>query len=131
MELIDALHQVVQESYAACMPTDMAMGTVVSTSPLEIRVNTSMTPLRAPVLVLTAAVIEKKIPVLSHTHAASDGTTGPALSSIACMENGKSLPVEGGYIILNRELRAGDRVVLLKVESGQRYVVLSRVFEVK
>lgn len=130
MELIDALHQVVQESFSACGPTDMAMGTVVSTSPLEIRTSNSMAPLRSPVLVLTAAVVEKKIPVLSHTHTAPGGETGGALGSVACIENGKPLPVQGGYIILNRGLQAGDRVVLLRVERGQRYIVLSRVFEV-
>ena len=130
MEMIDALHQVIQESIAASSPAGLAMGTVVNTSPLEIRVNTSMAPLRAPVLVLTAPVIEKKIPVLSHTHTAPGGETGTALDFVACVEHGKALPVENGYIILNRGLRTGDKVVLLKVQSGQRYLVLSRTFEV-
>ncbi len=131
MEMIDALHQVVQESYKACNPADMAMGTVAKTSPLEIRVNSAMAPLRAPVLVLTAAVVEKKLPVLGHSHTTEEGATGSALEGIGCMENGKPLPVERGYIILNRGLQAGDRVVLLKVQGGQRYIVLSRAYEVK
>lgn len=131
MEMIDALHQVVQESYKALSPADMAMGTVVKTSPLEIRVNSAMAPLRAPVLVLTAAVVEKKLPVLAHSHATEDGATGSALDGIACMENGKPLPAGNGYIILNRGLQAGDKVVLLKVQGGQKYIVLSRAYEVK
>ena len=46
-----------------------------------------------------------------------------------CIENGQPLPVEDGYIILNRALAAGDKVLLLRVETGARYIVLSRMFE--
>ena len=52
-----------------------------------------------------------------------------ALSNIACYENGIALPVEKGYIIINRALAAGDKVLLLRVQSGQKFIVLSRVFE--
>ena len=38
-------------------------------------------------------------------------------------------PVEGGYIILNRGLEAGDKVLMLRVQNGQKFLVLSRVFE--
>lgn len=131
MELIDALHQVMQQSYEACIPTDMEMGTVTQEEPLEIQINTSMAPLRAPVLILTEAVVEKKIPVLEHSHSDYYGTTGNALleSNIKCTEYDKELPVEDGYIILNRKLEVGDKVILLKVTHGQRFIVLSRVFE--
>lgn len=49
--------------------------------------------------------------------------------NIVCYEHGKALPVRDGYIILNRGLAVGDRVLMLKVSSGQRYLVLSRIFE--
>lgn len=52
-----------------------------------------------------------------------------ALSGVQCIENGQPLPVEDGYIILNRALAAGDKVLLLRVERGARYIVLSRMFE--
>ena len=71
---------------------------------------------------------------LSGSYATSEATQGSydsseALTDIACMEAGKTLPVENGYIILNRGLRTGDKVLLLRVQSGQKFVVLSRVFE--
>ena len=129
MELIQALQMVVQKNYQAMQPTDLVIGTVTGISPLEITSNTAMAPLRAPVLYLTENVIEKKIPVLQHTHTTADGNTGTALESVACVENGQVLPVEGGHIILNRALQVGDKVLMMKVQKGQKFVVLSRVFE--
>lgn len=148
MQLKDVLYQMMQESQAAQQPTELCTGTVTSASPLEITVDTAMAPLRSPVLYLTSAVVEKKIPILehthevsglSHTHSAPEGTTGngltgsyptePALTEIACLENGEPLPVEGGYILLNRALQAGDRVLLMRVQHGQQFIVLSRIFE--
>ena len=129
MELIQALQQIMQKNMQAMQLTNLVMGTVTSESPLEITSNTAMEPLRAGVLYLTESVIEKKIPVLRHTHTAPDGATGPALESVGCQEDGTSLPVEGGYIILNRGLEAGDKVLMLRVQNGQKFLVLSRVFE--
>lgn len=91
---------------------------------------------------------------LSHTHSAGEGDTGHALDgeyptseglkqdafisdeqlkkdSIVCYEHGTPLPVKDGFIILNRALEAGDRVLLLRVRGGQKFVILSRVFEQK
>lgn len=168
MSLSDILYMMMQQNQQAGQPTDLRTGTVTGTNPLEISINTAMAPLRREVLLLTESVVEKKIPVLthshdtsgfahthqistlSHTHQYSGGTTQSSLTSsyttkeslsqdtftsnqrlseIACYENGQSLPVENGYIVLNRALAVGDRVLLLRVQNGQRYIVLSRVFE--
>ena len=167
--------------------SDLATGTVTAIDPLEVTIRESMAPLPQEVLWLTAAVIEKKIPVLGHehitagfrhnhtvsgldhahevsglghTHTAEGGATGEALSGvyqtegalsgsyqtgdalaqdaytsdkrledIVCYEDGKPLPVEEGFIILNRGLTVGDRVLLLRVMRGQQFIVLSRIFE--
>lgn len=123
---------------------------------LEIRISEAMDNLRAPVLYLAEPVIEKKIPLLkhrhkfSHTHVGVHGTTqGPipepyteyaALSEgsssdvqgedVVGWEDGKALPLsqDGKYILLNRGLEVGDKVLLLRVQSGQKFIVLSRVF---
>lgn len=130
MNLASVLHQMMQDSMSAAQLTDLKVGTVAAVDPLEITINAAMAPLQAGVLYLTAAVVEKKIPVLSHTHTYTDGTTGEALTSVVCLEGGQPLPVEDGYIILNRGLQVGDKVLLLRVQQGQRFVVLSRVMEV-
>lgn len=204
MTLKDVLNQMIQENQAAGQPTDLRIGTVTKAAPLEITVNVAAAPLQAGQLYLTEAVVEKKIPILehshqisglshshtvtglghshstaglehthaaeglSHTHTTADGSTGAALDgsytsgsalagsypsdqqltgsypttsalggvtsngalgNVACIEHGVTLPVENGYIILNRALAAGDKVLLLRVMGGQRFIVLSRVFE--
>lgn len=147
MELRDILYQMMQENQRASQPTDLRIGTVTAAEPLEITVDTAAAPLRSQVLYLTESVVEKKIPVLQHTHEiatlshahsnSAGGTTEglterypteEALSHVACLENGKALPVADGHILLNRALAVGDKVLLLRVQNGQRFVVLSRVF---
>lgn len=159
MELLDAIMLTSQASQQASQPTELALGTVTSALPLEISINNMQAPLRSQVLYLMEPVIEKKIPVLdhihhinslSHTHSEYHGTTGsgltgsyPTLTSlvstgansdqtqnIICYEHGKPLPIKDGFIILNRALEVGDKVILLRVQHGQKFIVLSRVFEV-
>lgn len=136
MELIDMLHQISQQSQEASQPTDLRVGTVTSANPLEISINPNMAPLQAGVLYLTVSVVEKKIPILQHDHVIHDTYTGGGTSednllqsNIICYENGQALPVEDGYIILNRALAVGDKVLLLRVQKGQKFIVLSRVME--
>lgn len=204
MELRDVLYQMMQRNAAAMQPADLCVGTVVSAAPLQVSLSAQTAPLEGAQLILTAAVVEKKIPVLthihemeglshthtlsglghrhsttgfahshttgglSHAHTLSEGQTGAALtgsyssdeqlagtfssdqkltgtyttsgalggvemegalSGVQCIENGQPLPVEDGYIILNRALEAGDIVLLLRVEHGARYVILSRMFK--
>lgn len=127
MDLIDMLQVAMDNHQKATQPADLKIGTVTSEDPLEITINTAMAPLRAGVLILTEPVIEKKIPVLQHTH----GGQVPAdllQGSIICQENSEGLPVEGGYIILNEGLKSGDKVVLMRVQNGQKFIVLSRAY---
>lgn len=128
MQLIDMMQQIAQQSQQASQPTELCTGTVVSATPLEITVDATMAPLRAPVIYLTSAVVEKKLPVLRHSHIADSMQTSEALESISCLENGMPLPADAQYITLNRALQAGDKVLLLRVQHGQKFVVLSRIF---
>ena len=62
----------------------------------------------------------------------SEGADGSVQSEdIKGWENGKVLPLskDKKYIILNPALKAGDKVLLLRVQRGQKFVVLSRVYE--
>lgn len=90
---------------------------------------------------------------LGHTHTCPDGTTSEALTgrylteayslvsegydateqtqNIVCWEHGEKLPIEDGFIILNRKLEVGDKVLLWRVLNGQKFVIISRVFEHK
>ena len=139
MELKDILQQMTQQNIKSAQLTDLQIGTVTATDPLEITIHTTMAPLRAPILYLTSAVVEKKIPRLAHTHpvevrdsytGGGEAQCGEALADLACYENGAPLPVEDGFLVLNPALQAGDKVLLLRVQNGQKFVVLSRVMEV-
>lgn len=170
MTLSEQLFFMMQKNGEAMQPTDLVTGTVTSVSPLEITSDTSMAPLRKEVLYLTESVVEKKIPILEHTHATGglrhshttsvlshshtvgSSSTSSALGGsyptsveqdgeefesstalkkeeIVAVEHGKPLPVREGYIILNRGLELGDKVLLLRVQHGQKFIVLSRIFE--
>lgn len=138
MELKDILQQMTQESMKSAQLTDLQIGTVTAVNPLEITISASMAPLRAGVLYLTVDVVEKKIPVVQHSHTikvtdtftgGGSATCSTELTDIVCYENETALPVENGYIIFNRALAVGDKVLLLRVQNGQKFVVLSRVME--
>lgn len=92
-ELLDVLHQMVQETVAAQKPADVAFGTVTSASPLSIRVEGTMQDIPAVALILTWPVTEITV----------------------------------GSTTINQALQTGDRVVMLRVSKGQRFIVLSRV----
>ena len=158
MSLISAIQYVSDQSRQASQPTDYVRGTVTSEDPLKITIDDTMQELERQSLILTASVIEKKIPVLthkhyistlSHTHTCPTGATTPGLTAqylgeesliseganttlqgedIICYENGEPLPVEDGYIILNRKLETDDKVLMLRVSDGQLFIVLSREF---
>lgn len=148
MTLAEQLYLMMQKNREALQPTDVAVGTVTGVDSLEITINTAMAPLRREVLYLTESVVEKKIPVLAHTHSTTglehthkvgSSTTDSALKvtyqsteslgNLAVLENGAPLPIQNDYIILNKGLEINDKVLLLRVESGQKYVVLSRIFD--
>ena len=140
MELVEVLQQIIQDNQKAMQPTDLVVGTVTKVKPLEITTDNQAAPLRSPVLYLTESVIEKKVTSFAHkhdtthNHVVTDATIQPAgecsteLTEIVCYENGKALPYEG-FVTLNRGLEVGDKVLLLRVQRGQKYVVLSRVFQ--
>ena len=138
MTLLDVLNQISANGQGSAQLTDLRIGTVETVNPLSITINTNMAPIQSQLLYLTENVVEKKIPVVAHSHqitvtdtftGGGSATCSTALSNIACTENGSTLPVENGYIILNRALKVGDKVLMLRVQHGQKYIVLSRVFQ--
>lgn len=145
-ELIDVVQQIVSRTMKASGLADLVIGTVTKTKPLEVTEQNVRDPIPAAALLLTAAVVEKKIPLLAHrhdvahTHSVQDtytgggtcgqgGSCGDALESVACLEHGQVLPVRDGYLLLNRGLETGDKLLLLRVLGGQSYLVLSRIFK--
>lgn len=116
MNLAETVYLMVQKSMKAAQLTDLRVGTVTAAAPLEVTIDPAMPPIPGSILYLTEPVIEKRL----------TGFTGAV-----CTENGDPLPVneEEKYVVLNRGLAAGDKVLLLRVQNGQKFIVLSRIFE--
>lgn len=157
MNLFDTLVMVSEGTSKASQPCDLEVGTVTTVDPLSVTRDVAQAPLTEAVLILTESVVEKKIPILDHIHhintlghshtcpdggtstnltgsyptltsLVSDGANSDQTQNIICYEHGQPLPIEDGYIILNRALEVGDKVLLLRVQKGQKFIILSRVF---
>ena len=125
--LYDALKMTALTAVEATQPCDMVIGTVTSINPLEIKTSASSPPLRSQVLYLTSAVVEKTMTTLSHNHTVNGDTTSTELQNVVVTENGTALP-NSGSITINRGLSVGDKVLMMKVQKGQKFIVLSRIF---
>ena len=132
MTLKDVIQQMIYETMKAYQPTEMQIGTVTKTNPLEITLDGTMQPLKSSVLYLTETVIEKSIPILEHTHSTLQGETDAALlqADITCDEHGSNLGTQGGRIIFNQALKVGDKVILQRSQNGQKFVIQSRVYDI-
>jgi len=131
-ELIDVLQKITGNYMNNAGLTDLVIGTVTKASPLEVTLVNTMLPLPAEVLILTESVVEKKIPITDHKHNVTHNhvinVCSTELGNIVCYEHGKALPRKDGFIILNRALAVGDKVIMLRVLNGQNFIILSRAF---
>ena len=100
-ELIDIINSIAQGNQAGQKPADIAIGTVIQSSPLLIQIDGTMQPIPAAGLILTVGVVAKT----------------------AQVQGG-----EGGTVVINEGLAAGNRVIMLRVSKGQRYIVLSKAY---
>ena len=128
MTLLETLLEINKAGNNSLQLTDMAVGTVESVSPLSVRMDVSQAALEASVLILTEPVVEKKLSYLGHNHTVGGSATSQSLTSIVCYDNGTALPADSNGIILNRGLAVGDKVLLLSVQQGQKFIILSRLY---
>lgn len=99
-ELIDVLNMIVQDNTKANKQTDIVYGTVSSIAPLTVKLDDTMLPVPDVALVLTENVKSRS----------------------AKVQGGG-----GGAVVINEGLAVGDKVVMLRVSHGNRYIILSRV----
>ena len=100
--LVNALKKAALAAVEQAAPADIVFGTVASTQPLVIRVEQKM-ELTQPFLQLTGAVMD--VPV----QAVINGTQQT--------------------VTLCNALAPGERVLLLRAQGGQQFIVLDRVRE--
>lgn len=104
--IVDAIKVAALDAVNATYPVQICYGTVVSVSPLKVKLSQQLT-LSEKQLHLTSAVIDKTytVPV-------------PELAALGITE----LTIE-----LDDGLQAGDIVILLRMQGGQKYIILDRV----
>lgn len=136
-ELVETMSQIALNAVENSMPCGVCFGTVSSASPLEILVEQKMT-LGASHLILSTLVQDFHVDMtvdhttendlgsldLTHSHTAPLGETSQA--------GYKDLTHRHDYIgrktfLVHLGLKAGEKVILLRIQGGQQYIVLDRV----
>lgn len=105
LELSGVIQQIIQNTVEAMKMADKVTGTVESVSPLRIKVDASMQSIPASALILTDTVKERIVHVKN------------------CQECGECT----GTVTIREGLKAGEKVLMLRVQGGQQYIVLSRI----
>ncbi len=116
------------EAVQASKPCAVVFGSVISAEPLQIKVEDKLT-LTAPQLVLTRNVTNHTLAVFvdwvaeketeNHVH---DSSTPQSAKHDHAVLGDKLVTVYNG-------LQSGERVVLQRLQGGQKYLVLDRVVE--
>ena len=173
--LLQEIQKIAIKAVQATNPVEFVIGTVTGDSPLSVRLSESSITISGDSLILSQAVVERKLMIKKHTHTIgtdlqththpysgtcavvippdtapitgeSAGNTSASTQlqpttkvddtvlDVVYSEHGQELEeqVEKSdddvVITFNRGLAKGDKVLMLKVCEGQRFVILSRVF---
>ncbi len=97
---VGVIQEIVKNYVNAIKMTDKATGTVTNKSPLTIQTDTSLPPISGSALILTSNVVGKSVPVRGGV---------------------------GGIVTVTEGLNVGDKVLLLRVQKGQQFIVLSKI----
>lgn len=119
MSLLKTMKRAGVQAVDANSPVNILFGKVIQEKPLKIEVSPTFV-LEGEFLVLTERVTRYEVD-LEHAHSYKDdgssATTEKALTSLLT-----KTPIRVG-------LKNGDKVVLAKVQGGNKYVVLDKVVE--
>lgn len=110
------------EAVEARKPFAMCLGEVTQASPLKISVDQKMT-LTAAQIMLTDAVRDHTVfMTVDHTTESKSGGSGDnAFASHNHAYKGKKA------FVVHRALKKGEKVILLRCDGGQKFIVLDRV----
>lgn len=97
---LGVIQKIVQKTIEGLKMAEMETGTVISLSPLSIQTDVSRPLIPAAAIVMTSEVKERIVKV----------------------EGGS-----GGTVKVHEGLKVGDKVLMLRVSNGQRYIILSKL----
>ncbi|SDJ76219.1 DUF2577 domain-containing protein [Paenibacillus naphthalenovorans] len=108
--MLNAIRQAALSAMEAGNPVAVMYGEVTKTNPLEVNVDQRFT-LDADFLIVPESLTRLEID-LRHSHIMTSGTAEEALTQ---------------PIVIRPGLQAGDHVVLLRMQGGQKYLILDKV----
>ena len=140
VELLQTMKRAAVEAVAASQPLALCYGKVTSVDPLKIMADQKL-PLEAEQLELTNAVQDCYIDVEisaytendafmngSHTHGITDTYTGGGSSDNGNLDTTHKHAIKGRKRLkLCNGLQVGEKVLLLRWQGGQKYLVLDRL----
>lgn len=138
--LVKAMKRAAVDAVNAKKPVAVYYGTVKSESPLQIDVEQKMTLSEAQ-LVLTKAVLDHYVDIEvnhytvndafmngKHTHAIFDTYTGGGSCDTGNLDTTHKHQYQGRKrIMIYNGLKTGEKVLLIRFQEGQKFVVLDRV----
>ncbi len=121
-ELVKMLKQTALDAVDAKKPAAVYYGTVLSAAPLKIDVEQKMTLSQAQ-LVLTRAVVEHYVDIeVKHETEDEEGGTGAE-----AYEKHKHKYKGRKKIMIYNGLKPGERVIIIRFQEGQKFLVVDRV----
>lgn len=117
-DLLNTIKQASMAAMAASNPAAVIFGEITKKEPLEVTVNPRLI-LPAALLVVSESLTHYELE-LEHAHQYTD-------SSESGTTTRNTQPELSDPIVIRRGLERGDRVLLLRVQGGQQYVILDRV----
>lgn len=130
--IVESMKKAALGAVNASQPVNILFGNVVSTNPLKINVEQKMT-LEAPQLILTRNVTTHTIQMTvdhwtedetEHTHNIHDTYTGGGTSDPTTHKH--AYKGQKTFTVHN-ELVVGDKVILIREQGGQRFIVIDRI----
>lgn len=119
--LIEVLKQNALDAVNSQNPTSIIYGIVLSAKPLTIQVNSKLT-LDDTFLVLTKNVSDYEAEIdIDYTGDGEIEIEGVAGNIL------KQLSISSAKITIHNALKAGDEVVMIQMQGGQKYVVLDKI----
>lgn len=120
-ELVKAIRQVSNETTEAQGPVNVCYGKVLSSSPLSVLVDQKLT-LGAAQLVLTRNVTDYEMQLSMERQ------------EFELEENGLGsnyhVSADRQWVLIHNALEAGDEILLLRQQGGQKYIIIDRVVSV-
>lgn len=132
VKLIENIKTAALDAVEASKPVNVMFGEVISASPLKINVEQKIT-LEAAQLVLARNVTEHWVEMTvshwtedetEHTHAVHDTYTGGGSSDPTAH---KHAYVGRKKYLLHNGLIVGDKVILVRMQGGQKFIVIDRL----